>query len=160
MPGRSRPILLLTLTLVLGGCGAGSPTTLAPNPTEATWRAQPDRPVQQSELVGAATWYGKKHHGRQTASGEPFDMHDWTAAHKTLPFNTVVRVTDQETLKSVVVRINDRGPYRKGRIIDLSRAAASDLDALRRGVVHVELAILHWGDGKRVHAKYRSRYGR
>ncbi len=101
------------------------------------------------KLAGAASWYGERHHGRKTACGEPFDMNAFTAAHRTLPFHTVVRVRDPHTGKSVVVRVNDRGPYGKGRVIDLSRAAARDLDMLARGVMPVELDVLQWGDGTR-----------
>lgn len=100
-------------------------------------------------LSGRASWYGTKHHGRRTACGEPFDMNAFTAAHKTLPFHTIVRVTDPDTLKEVVVRINDRGPYSKGRVIDLSRAAATDLDMISRGTAPVTLKVLDWGDGTR-----------
>lgn len=100
-------------------------------------------------LSGKASWYGKKHHGRRTACGEPFDMNGFTAAHKTLPFHTIVRVMDPDSRKEVVVRINDRGPYSKGRVIDLSRAAATDLDMLARGTAPVMLEVLSWGDGAR-----------
>ena len=98
--------------------------------------------VDSDDLVGDATWYGEYHHGRTTASGEPFDMYAMTAAHKTLPFDTVVRVTRQDTLQSVVVRINDRGPFGRGRIIDLSMAAAEEIDMIRAGVVPVVVEIL------------------
>ena len=100
-------------------------------------------------LVGKASWYGERFHGRRTACGEPFDMRGFTAAHKTLPFHTIVRVWDPSTRQSVVVRVNDRGPYSKGRVIDLSRAAAQDLGILRRGVAPVRLDVLQWGDGSR-----------
>ena len=73
---------------------------------------------------GAASWYGPGFHGRKTASGERFNPHAMTAAHRTLPFGTKVRVVNERTGRSVVVRINDRGPYAHGRVIDLSRAAA------------------------------------
>jgi rare lipoprotein A len=73
---------------------------------------------------GAASWYGPGFHGRKTASGERFNTHAMTAAHKTLPFGTRVRVTNEKTGRAVVVRINDRGPYAHGRIIDLSQASA------------------------------------
>jgi len=101
-------------------------------------------------LSGRASWYGEKFHGRQTACGEAYDMYEFTAAHKTLPFHTIVRVIDPETNKSVVVRINDRGPYSDGRVIDLSWAAATDLDMTNRGVIPVELVVMQWGDGSRV----------
>lgn len=100
-------------------------------------------------LEGVASWYGEDFHGRRTACGEPFDMYGFTAAHKTLPFHTIVRVVDPETRKSVVVRINDRGPYKPGRVIDLSWAAARDLEIVRRGKLPVVLEVLAWGDGSR-----------
>jgi rare lipoprotein A len=92
--------------------------------------------------VGMATWYGKDHHGGPTASGERFDMNALTAAHKKLPMGTRVRVTNLENGRSVVVRINDRGPYGKGRIIDVSFAAARALDMLDRGVVRARVEVL------------------
>jgi rare lipoprotein A len=88
---------------------------------------------------GRATWYGPKFHGKRTASGERFDMHALTAAHKTLPFGTMVRVRSLRNGREVVVRINDRGPFAKGRVIDLSQAAMKALGLRARGVVRVEL---------------------
>jgi rare lipoprotein A len=93
-------------------------------------------------LSGLAVWYGKKHHGRKTASGQAFNMNAMTAAHRTLRFGTRVRVTDVRTKRSVVVRINDRGPYGRGRVIDLSRAAARKLGILKRGKAKVRLRVL------------------
>ena len=104
---------------------------------------------KQHALSGRASWYGERHHGRTTACGEPFDMYALTAAHKTLPFHTLVRVTELETRKEVIVRINDRGPYSKGRVIDLSFAAAKDLDLTTKGTTPVTLEVLQWGDGSR-----------
>ncbi len=92
--------------------------------------------------VGYASWYGPKFHGRKTASGEPYNMHALTAAHKSLPFGTLVRVTNLENGKSVVVRINDRGPYVAGRIIDLSYAAAKKIGLDKIGVAKVRLEII------------------
>lgn len=100
-------------------------------------------------MEGEATWYGERHHGRTTACGEPFDMYRFSAAHRSLPFHTLVRVIELKTRRSVIVRINDRGPYGAGRVIDLSYAAASDLGIVRAGVTRVELEILQWGDGSR-----------
>lgn len=82
---------------------------------------------------GGASWYGPGFHGKKAASGQRFDQNAMTAAHKSLPFGTVVRVVDQRTGKSVKVTINDRGPYAKGRIIDLSKAAATQLGIRRAG---------------------------
>lgn len=93
-------------------------------------------------ISGQASWYGAKHHGKKTASGERFNQRALTAAHRTLPFGTRVKVTNTLNSKSVVVRINDRGPYSKGRIIDLSRAAANKINMLNRGVAPVRLQVL------------------
>ncbi len=83
--------------------------------------------------TGEASWYGREFHGRVTASGERFNMNEYTAAHRTLPFGTVVMVKNLDNGKSVQVRINDRGPYKKNRILDLSYAAAKDLDMISSG---------------------------
>jgi rare lipoprotein A len=86
---------------------------------------------------GIASWYGAQHHGRRTASGEVFDMNALTAAHKTLPFGTRVRVLNPASGQAVVVRINDRGPFTPGRVIDLSRAGAERIGLIRAGVAPV-----------------------
>ena len=92
--------------------------------------------------TGQASWYGKAHQGELTASGERFDMNALTAAHRTLPFGTIVRVTHLKTGKSVNVRINDRGPFSNGRIIDLSYEAARRLGIVDRGTARVELTVI------------------
>lgn len=92
--------------------------------------------------VGLATYYGKEFNGKRTANGEKYDPHKLTAAHRTLPFGTKVRVTRLDNRKSVVVRINDRGPFVRGRIIDLSWAAAKELDMVSKGVVKVRIEIV------------------
>ncbi len=97
--------------------------------------AKPGKPLAQ----GLASWYGPGFHGRRTANGERYDMHALTAAHKTLPFGTKVRVRSVHTGKEVVVRINDRGPYKHSRIIDLSLGAISALGLRHRGVTEVVL---------------------
>jgi rare lipoprotein A len=98
--------------------------------------------VVGSKQRGKATWYGSHSQGGPTASGERFDKNKMTAAHKTLPMNTRVRVTHERTGKSVVVRINDRGPYGKGRIIDLSPAAAKKLGIIDEGVAPVVIEVV------------------
>ncbi len=90
---------------------------------------------------GVASWYGKKFHGRKTASGERYNQNAMTAAHKTLPFGTRVRVTNLENKKSVSVVVNDRGPFVKGRIIDVSRAAAKKLGMLDSGTARVRIKV-------------------
>jgi rare lipoprotein A len=92
--------------------------------------------------TGMATWYGAKFHGRATSSGEIYDMYKLTAAHPSLPFGTIVRVTNLSNNKSTVVRINDRGPSQRGRIIDVSYAAAKDLDMIEKGVVKVDVLVV------------------
>jgi rare lipoprotein A len=93
-------------------------------------------------LTGVASYYAKRLHGSKTASGQRYDQTAYTAAHKRLPFGTRVRVTQKKTGKTVVVTINDRGPYVKGRVIDLSRRAAQDLGMLKRGSAEVEIQIM------------------
>ncbi|MEX0647741.1 MAG: septal ring lytic transglycosylase RlpA family protein [Balneolaceae bacterium] len=91
---------------------------------------------------GIASWYGADFHGGPTASGETYDMNNLTAAHKTLPFNTVVRVVNLRNGEVVTVRINDRGPFVEGRVIDLSRRAAAEIGILETGLTDVELYVL------------------
>ncbi len=91
---------------------------------------------------GVASWYGTKFHGRRTSSGEPYDMYAMTAAHKTLPLPTYVRVTNLDNGRSVVVRVNDRGPFHSNRIIDLSYTAAWKLGTLGKGTGYVEVTAI------------------
>jgi rare lipoprotein A len=119
--------------------------------TAATWlqpRAAAAKPIAPAKAeqapyqVGIAAWYGVPFHGRQTASGERFDMNELTAAHRRLPLGSLVRVTNLSNRKSVVVRINDRGPWRGERIIDLSYGASKALGLVQRGVGRVRLDTL------------------
>jgi rare lipoprotein A len=99
--------------------------------------------VSPSELEGMASYYAEPYHGRKTASGEIFDTYqELTAAHRTLPFNTMVRVTNKTNGREVDVRINDRGPFVDGRVIDLSLRAAREIDLVRSGVAPVKLTVL------------------
>lgn len=91
---------------------------------------------------GVASWYGAEHHGSMTASGERFNMWSMTAAHRRLPFNTMVRVTNESNGKSCILRINDRGPYTGGRKVDLSRAGASAIGMIHSGVARVKIEVL------------------
>lgn len=110
----------------------------------------PQAPKEPKTIVSAAgsiqqgwaSWYGPRFHGRRTANGERFNKFHLTAAHRTLPFNTRVRVTNLQNGRSLVVRINDRGPYIRGRIIDLSYAAARRLGMHQHGVIRVRVEIL------------------
>ena len=104
----------------------------------------PRKASREYVQVGYASYYGREFSGRRTASGEKYDPKKLTAAHPTLPFNTYVKVTNMENGKSVIVRINDRGPFKKGRIIDLSEKAAELLDMKIKGVVLVKLEVVAW----------------
>jgi rare lipoprotein A len=130
---RPAPILgLLALASVAAGCGRKE----APPPRERVT-------VRRGHLeTGEASHYADKFHGRRTASGERYSHRELTAAHRTLPFGTLVRVTNLDNGRSTVVRVNDRGPWKRGRIIDLSRAAARKLDMLRAGVARVRIEVL------------------
>jgi rare lipoprotein A len=92
--------------------------------------------------TGIASWYGREEQGKPTADGETFDRHEMTAASRKLPFNTIVRVTNEENGRSVQVRINDRGPFVKGRVLDLSEAAADTLDMKSSGTAPVKIQIV------------------
>src|SRR6266436_1938177 len=124
--------------LLVAGCASPPRTTttfvpdLAPMPTAPT--------------IGVASYYGRPYDGRRTASGEVYDMRKMTAAHRTLPFGVKVRVTELSQNRSVIVRINDRGPFARGRIIDLSLAAAQKLGIIQKGSATVKLEILTEGD--------------
>lgn len=111
-------------------------------------RTAPEMSETSGQVIasGIASWYGPNFHGKLTANGEKYNMNSYTAAHKTLPFNTVVRVDNVENGKSVTVRINDRGPYVTNRIIDLSRRAAEDLDMIGNGTASVRLMLIREGD--------------
>jgi rare lipoprotein A len=125
---RAVAVLLLVGVVGLVGCGGGVASV---------------RPSRGAEQRGEATWYGGKFDGRKTASGERFDQDAFTAAHRTLPFGTKVRVTNLKNGRQVVVKINDRGPYgNRRRIIDVSRGAARALGMIADGVVPVMLEVV------------------
>jgi rare lipoprotein A (peptidoglycan hydrolase) len=91
--------------------------------------------------IGTASWYGQDFHGKPTASGEPYNMYDMTAAHRTIPLGTYVQVTNLHNGRAVVVKVNDRGPIIPGRIIDLSYAAARELRAWHEGLLRVRIDV-------------------
>ena len=95
---------------------------------------------------GIASWYGEEFHGRPTSSGEIYDMHALTAAHKLMPLGTVAKVTNLENGRSVIVKINDRGPFIDDRIIDLSYGSAGAIDMVETGLAPVEIEVLKWGE--------------
>lgn len=120
---------VLLLVPLLAACAARRPAD--PGPVETGWAQQ-----------GVASWYGEPFHGRPTASGQIYDMEDMTAAHPSLPMGTRVRVTVLETGRQTRLRINDRGPFAKGRIIDVSRAGARMLGFLEQGTARVRVEVL------------------
>ena len=132
LPGQraGRSGLVLAIFFCLGACFSSSGGD-TPRGTQVAY-----------SQVGLASWYGKPFHGRTTASGERYDMHALTAAHRTLAFGTRVRVVNLKNGKSVVVRINDRGPFVKGRIVDLSRRAADQLAFRQDGITNVRVEVL------------------
>jgi rare lipoprotein A len=99
-------------------------------------------------LEGIISYYAHDFNGKQTSNGEIFDMHDLTAAHRTFPFGTRVRVTNLENNKSVIVRVNDRGPFWEGRIMDVSLGAAKEIDLILNGTARARLEVLEWGNGQ------------
>ncbi|MEW6234034.1 MAG: septal ring lytic transglycosylase RlpA family protein [Candidatus Omnitrophota bacterium] len=120
------------------GLGSGAEKKSAKKPQELA----PGETAESGPLVGEASYYGREFHKRTTASGETYNMYAMTAAHPTLPFGTQVRVTNLENRRSVVVRINDRGPFKNGRIIDVSYGVATKLDFVAQGLAQVKLEIL------------------
>jgi len=107
--------------------------------------------------TGIASWYGPDFHGKKTANGEIFNTNDFTAAHKTLPFGTIVKITSLENNKTTIVRINDRGPFVTNRIIDLSNAAATQLDMTKKGIMNVKIEVLEKGKNE-YHKFNKSKY--
>jgi rare lipoprotein A len=125
--------VLAGLCLILVSCSSSGP--IAPGVAVAPavqWR---------SYQTGIASWYGGRWHGRKTANGERYNQNTMTAAHRKLPFNTMVRVTNLSTGRSCVVRINNRGPYSRGRVIDLSVAAAKSIGSYSCGLSRVKLEV-------------------
>jgi rare lipoprotein A len=125
-------MFFVIMTLCIG-CASSARYGHAPEKNE------PPSPTSSFRQTGMASYYAKEFDGRKTASGEPFDMRDFTAAHQTLPFNTRVKVTNLSNNRSVVVRINDRGPFKKNRIIDLSYAAAEKIGLVAAGTAEVTI---------------------
>lgn len=136
-PPASKPLAVLALALLALLLGACAPSMVMGTVGRAETTA-----VSPVAVTGVASWYGPKFAGRRTANGEIFDPSQLTAAHRTLPFGTLVRVTNLATGANVVVRINDRGPFKDNRIIDLSRASADAIGLTARGVGTVRLEPL------------------
>ncbi len=155
---------LLCLLVILSGCSSKSPDNTRKTTTGKTPATQRPYvikhrtyyPIPSSEGYsekGIASWYGKKFHGRKTANGETYNMYGHTAAHKTLPMNTMLLVKNLNNGKSTVVRINDRGPFIRSRIIDLTYTTAKELDIIKNGTAKVEIVAL--GEEKKKPAKQK-----
>jgi rare lipoprotein A len=152
----NRPSLVVfsSVIILLVGCGEKKRvvTRVPPPPPPVTSETAETRPTPNPDVydrrapilveTGMASWYGPPYHNRKAATGEIYDMHQLTAAHKTLPLNSIVRVTNVANGKSVIVRINDRGPFIGTRIIDLSYAAAHEIETWRAGVAKVRVEVL------------------
>jgi len=153
------PFLLVTLVLLLSGCGHKQVTVAVPpappigqQPSTESGEAKPLETQEAIEIApdtkpllvetGIASWYGAPYHNRRGSNGEIYDMHAMTAAHRTLPLGSIVRVTDTATGSSALVRITDRGPFIEGRIVDLSQAAAKKIGLVQKGTAQVRLEVL------------------
>ena len=132
-----RVLPCIMATLVMVATVGAAPATKGPRSTK-TGPPKPDKAYQ----IGRASWYGKPFHGRTTASGEPYDMFQFTASHRYLPLGTWVKVTNLRNGRSVMVRINDRGPVPESRIIDLSYGAAAMLEFRNVGDERVQLDLV------------------
>lgn len=159
---RPRHWLTLSLALFAAACTTGEVASLPPAPQPAVQVPKVKKlgtfrlgdPYQVAGVIytprldwdydrqGRASWYGRAFHGRQTANGEVYDQNELTAAHQTLPLPSVVRVTNLENGRSLVLRVNDRGPFAKGRIIDVSRRAAQLLQFHHSGTTRVRVEVL------------------
>ncbi|MBI4464082.1 MAG: septal ring lytic transglycosylase RlpA family protein [Acidobacteria bacterium] len=147
MSPRKLFLACLVVSLLSAACGRHRPAARAPSKVPAPTVG---RTVQPGDTeVGYASWYGDPYHGRRAANGEIYDKNQMTAAHLTLPFETVVKATNLENSRSVVVRITDRGPFVKGRIIDLSMAAARQIAMIGPGTAMVRLEVLSAGKDSR-----------
>ena len=133
-PIQGRAPRMAVVLVLLAGLLAGCSTAAVP-------------PTADYGMVGIASWYGGKFHGRRTASGAIYDQNGNTAAHRTLPFGTWVRVTNLANGRWIDLVINDRGPFVRGRIIDVSRGAAAQLGFLRQGLTRVRVDIIQLGRG-------------
>jgi rare lipoprotein A len=132
-------IVIITVGTLFVGCVA------SPRFTSEKFIRENNESYSMTE-EGMASYYAEEFNGRQTSNGETYDMNRMTCAHQTLPFNTHVRVTNLENGKSVIVRINDRGPFKDNRIIDLSLAAAKSIELIGSGTAKVRLEVIELGD--------------
>ena len=155
MKNNTYPLIFLLVFL----CGCASAPRYTKGPTHLSTKSKTSKTsnnktsknknVKHRKIMkGVSSFYAEDFHGKLTANGEVYDMYGLTAAHKTLPLNTVCRVTNLANNKSLILRINDRGPYVKGRILDCSYGAAKKLDFINQGTTNVKIEVMEWGDGK------------
>jgi len=149
----AKVFLALALILTLSGCAG-----LGPNRSGKSYVINGKRyhilaSADGFRQKGLASWYGEPFHGRKTASGEVYDMNKVSAAHKTLPLHTWVEVRNLDTNKVLTMRVNDRGPFVKGRVIDLSRAAAKEMGMLQAGVARVTVKAITGERARRLAAE-------
>lgn len=134
-----KQLSLVFYFIVLTGCAGHVHYAKASN-------RQPFQTFREGQVLsGYCSYYGKKFNGRKTANGEVFDMYQLTAAHRALPFNTILEVENLDNHKKVRVRVNDRGPFKKGRILDLSYGAAKQIGLIATGVAKIKAKIIHLG---------------
>lgn len=127
--------LLITTMLLMNDCALHKTA-------KSTKKTKGDYVLTDQVFIGRSSWYGKRFNGRKTANGERFNMFDLTAAHKTLPFGTLLQVKNLDNNKSVIVKVNDRGPFIRGRMLDLSYGAAEKLGFAANGVTTVEARVV------------------
>jgi len=136
---RSSILFLLISVIFLHNC---APSARFSSNSSNNRESTPTEYKNGQVFYGKSSYYADKFHGRKTANGEIYDMYKKTAAHKTLPFNTILEVTNLENNQSVIVRVNDRGPYIQGRVLDLSYGAAREIDMISSGVIEVRIRIV------------------
>jgi len=141
--------ILIVVSFIIVSCASSprftSDRIAEPNITTSPSPSMSSRAQTLQTYEGMASFYAHDFHGKKTANGEIFNMRAKTAAHRSFPFNTKVRVTNLSNNKSVIVRVNDRGPFKLERIMDLSMGAAEELDMIKSGTAKVRLEVIEWG---------------
>ena len=148
-----RFIMAIAIMYQFSGCASSPRYTTDQSAKRSTKKLSTKSKVRpkgtsRKVLKGVSSYYAEDFHGKLTANGEVYDMYGLTAAHKTLPLNTICRVTNIKNGKSLILRINDRGPYVKGRILDCSYGAAKKLGFIGQGTTDVKIEVIEWGDGE------------
>lgn len=144
---------LILILIILQGCAiapryATGNTKFSTSKKVKSFKTSKKEGKQRKITTGISSFYAEDFHGKLTANGEVYDMYGLTAAHRTMPLNTICRVTNLANDRSLILRINDRGPFVKGRILDCSYGAAKKLDFVNEGTAKVKIEVIEWGDGK------------